>query len=73
MRIVVTGGCGFIGSSFVHLCVENGYDVLVIDKLTYAVASASKEIYSFDEKTFRLKKIATFLAATTLALTSIKT
>ena len=36
MRIVVTGGCGFIGSSFVHLCVENGYDVLVIDKLTYA-------------------------------------
>jgi len=36
MRIVITGGCGFIGSSFVHLCVENGYDVLVIDKLTYA-------------------------------------
>jgi dTDP-glucose 4,6-dehydratase len=36
MRIVVTGGCGFIGSSFVHLCVENGYDVLVVDKLTYA-------------------------------------
>ena len=36
MRIVVTGGCGFIGSSFVHLCVENGYGVLVVDKLTYA-------------------------------------
>ena len=36
MRIVVTGGAGFIGSSFVHLCVKHGYDVLVVDKFTYA-------------------------------------
>jgi len=36
MRIVVTGGCGFIGSSFVNLCVKKGIDVLVVDKLTYA-------------------------------------
>ena len=36
MRIVVTGGCGFIGSSFVHLCKNLGYEVLVVDKLTYA-------------------------------------
>ena len=36
MKIVVTGGCGFIGSSFVHLCIEKGYEVLVVDKLTYA-------------------------------------
>ena len=36
MRIVITGGAGFIGSSFVHLCVERGYDVLVVDKFTYA-------------------------------------
>jgi len=36
MRIVVTGGLGFIGSSFVHHCVENGYEVKVIDLLTYA-------------------------------------
>jgi len=36
MRIVVTGGCGFIGSSFVNLCVKRGIDVLVVDKLTYA-------------------------------------
>ena len=26
---------GFIGSSFVNLCVGKGYDVLVVDKLTY--------------------------------------
>lgn len=36
MRIVITGGAGFIGSSFVHLCVERGHDVLVVDKFTYA-------------------------------------
>ena len=36
MRIVVTGGCGFIGSSFVDLCKNLGYEVLVVDKMTYA-------------------------------------
>ena len=36
MRIVVTGGLGFIGSSFVDLCVEKGIEVLVVDKMTYA-------------------------------------
>ena len=36
MRIVVTGGCGFIGSSFVHLCKNLEHEVLVIDKMTYA-------------------------------------
>ena len=36
MRIVVTGGLGFIGPSFVDLCVSKGIEVLVIDKMTYA-------------------------------------
>ena len=36
MRIVVTGGAGFIGSSFVNLLGEKGYEVLVVDNLTYA-------------------------------------
>ena len=36
MRIIVTGGCGFIGSSFVDLCKNLGHEVLVIDKMTYA-------------------------------------
>jgi dTDP-glucose 4,6-dehydratase len=36
-KIVVTGGCGFIGSNFVHWVVNNtDCDVLVLDKLTYA-------------------------------------
>ena len=36
MKIVVTGGAGFIGSSFVNFCLEKGHNVLVVDKITYA-------------------------------------
>jgi dTDP-glucose 4,6-dehydratase len=37
MRIVVTGGCGFIGSSFVNLINKVlNTEIVVIDKLTYA-------------------------------------
>ena len=37
-RIIVTGGCGFIGSNFVHYVVREhpGVFVTVLDKLTYA-------------------------------------
>jgi dTDP-glucose 4,6-dehydratase len=36
MRVLVTGGAGFIGSQFVRRLVESGDDVVVLDKLTYA-------------------------------------
>ncbi len=35
-NLLVTGGAGFIGSSFVNLAVGAGYKVVVIDKLTYS-------------------------------------
>lgn len=42
MRVIVTGGAGFIGSALVrHLVLERGYDVLTIDALTYAGNLAS--------------------------------
>jgi dTDP-glucose 4,6-dehydratase len=36
MSILVTGGLGFIGSHYVRLLVDQGEDVIVFDKLTYA-------------------------------------
>ena len=36
--ILVTGGCGFIGSNFIRYVIENSEDVQIVnlDKLTYA-------------------------------------
>ncbi|HOP95655.1 MAG TPA: dTDP-glucose 4,6-dehydratase [Dictyoglomaceae bacterium] len=36
MKILVTGGCGFMGSDFVRKAMKLGLDVVVVDKLTYA-------------------------------------
>ena len=36
MRVLVTGGAGFIGSHFVDRLLAAGDDVVVLDKLTYA-------------------------------------
>ena len=42
MKIVVTGGAGFIGSAVVrHLVAYSDHEVLVVDKLTYAGNLAS--------------------------------
>jgi dTDP-glucose 4,6-dehydratase len=36
MRLLVTGGCGFIGSAFVRIALARGAEVVNFDKLTYA-------------------------------------
>ncbi len=35
-NILVTGGAGFIGSAFVRIAARCGYQITVVDKLTYA-------------------------------------
>lgn len=44
MKIIVTGGCGFIGSHFIDLIIDN-YNVLNIDKMTYASSNYTNEKY----------------------------
>jgi dTDP-glucose 4,6-dehydratase len=36
VRLLVTGAAGFIGSTYARLAVEEGHEVVVLDKLTYA-------------------------------------
>ena len=55
MKILITGGCGFIGSAVVRQAVAAGHKVVNVDKLTYAanpanVASVSDSPdYSFEQ------------------------
>ena len=46
MRVLLTGGAGFIGSNLAHALVSTGHDVTVIDKLTYA--GDRSNIYGLD-------------------------
>ena len=43
MRVLVTGGAGFIGSHFVRRLAEQGDEVVVLDRLTYAGNPANLE------------------------------
>jgi len=36
LKLLITGGAGFIGSEFVRQAVKKGFDTVVVDKLTYA-------------------------------------
>ena len=42
MRVLVTGGLGFIGSAFIrHLISETGYEVVNLDRIAYAATDGS--------------------------------
>ena len=59
MKILVTGGAGFIGSAVVRLAVSRGHQVVNLDVLTYAacldnVASvADSPLYAFEHADIR--------------------
>ena len=51
MRILVTGGCGFIGSALVlHLVQDLGHEVLTLDALTYAANPISLDPLADDPR-----------------------
>jgi len=59
MKLLVTGGAGFIGSAVVRLAVARGHEVVNLDAMTYAanaenVASVSgSNLYSFEKADIR--------------------
>lgn len=59
MKILVTGGAGFIGSAVVRLAVARGHEVVNLDALTYAACLenvaevAGSNLYSFEQADIR--------------------
>jgi dTDP-glucose 4,6-dehydratase len=47
-KILVTGGCGFIGSNFIRYIIDKGYTIYNLDNLTYAGNLANLE--GFEKK-----------------------
>ena len=57
MSILITGGAGFIGSHFVRLMVNQGRQVVVLDKLTYAGNLENLKDIVENSKTSKLFKL----------------
>ncbi len=59
MKILVTGGAGFIGSAVVRLAVARGHEVVNLDALTYAACldnvadAAQSNLYRFEKADIR--------------------
>ena len=55
MKILITGGAGFIGSAVVRQAVAQGHEVVNLDVLTYSAnlenvaQAASSPLYAFEE------------------------
>ena len=56
MRVLVTGGCGFIGSAVVrHLINDTDHEVINVDKMTYAATEGSVGEVADNERYRHLK------------------
>ena len=59
MKLLVTGGAGFIGSAVVRLAVSRGHEVVNLDAMTYAANEANvapvaqSNLYSFEKADIR--------------------
>ncbi|MGB6230975.1 MAG: dTDP-glucose 4,6-dehydratase [Litorimonas sp.] len=52
MKILVTGGCGFIGSAVCRMAVERGHQIVNVDCLTYAANPSSVAMIEGDDYAF---------------------
>lgn len=60
MKVLVTGGAGFIGSHVVDLCIQNGYEVIIVDDLSTGRESnlnPAAKLYRMDIRDPKLKEV----------------
>lgn len=48
-KIIVTGGCGYIGSHTVIELIENGFDVVILDDLSNSTEETTSRVYQITE------------------------
>ena len=86
MKILVTGGAGFIGSNMVNVLEQNGHEVVVIDNLSTGKIENLKTILPFTKfylqdirnpeikKLFELERpeIVVYFAAQASVIDSVK-
>jgi UDP-glucose 4-epimerase len=53
IKILVTGGCGYIGSHTIIDLLENGYDVVSIDNLSNSNQEIIKKVDQITKKSFK--------------------
>jgi len=56
MKIIVTGGAGFIGSAVIRQAIKAGHEIVNVDSLTYA-ANLSSLVSASDSENYHFEKI----------------
>src|SRR5829696_4783663 len=56
-KILVTGGCGYIGSHTIVDLIENGYDVICVDNNSRSSATALEGVQKITGKTIKNYKV----------------
>ncbi len=70
MKLLITGGAGFIGSAVVRLAISRGHEVINLDAMTYAACAenlasiAHSNLYTFEQADIRDRARLTDIFAT---------
>lgn len=56
MKILVTGGCGFIGSNFIHLCLKKSRKVKIVNLDAMLAGSNIENLQNIDKSRYRFVK-----------------